>query len=408
MPPGQPSFDLLIIDEASQVRPQDALGAVARCQQLVVVGDPKQLPPTSFFDVSSSDDDSNGIDNQTAILDWCWEKYPQYALNWHFRSAHQSLIAFSNREFYDEQLFVFPSTHADPAIRYHYLDHAVYSSGCNRAEAEAVALAVQQHFALTPHLSLGVATLNQSQQNLISEQIDKLCEDDELLAAAIRKTEQQPERFFVKNLETVQGDERDVMILSMVYGKDAEAGKVYQRFGPLISQGGWRRLNVLITRARQRMEVFTSILSEEVRVRKDSSRGVQAWHDYLSYLEQLGSQQTAVTVSDAAPLSEQAFLRQLAERLEAEGYRCVAELGVGQFRVDLAILDDGGKRYQLGLLCDGRYYHGQRTASDRDRLLEAQLQRQGWTLYRLWAVDWFRDWEGEWKRLVERVGLFKI
>jgi len=293
----QLAFDVLIMDEASQVRPEEALGAIARCRQFVIIGDSKQLPPTQFFEKSAltadipQDLEKTAIEVHESILDIGLIQSHQHPLRWHYRAQHESLITFSNQHFYDGQLLIFPSPSryaAQLGIQHHYLADAYYQNGTNRVEAERVVAAVCQHFSQnsSPLPSLGVATFNREQQELITDLLDKHCQTDAELEQKIRATEQTSEPFFIKNLENVQGDERDVVLVSSVYGKDPETQRVYQRFGPIANATGWRRLNVIFTRARQRLALFTALQASDIQITANSQRGIRAWRDYLAYSEQ--------------------------------------------------------------------------------------------------------------------------
>jgi len=277
--PGAIEFDLLIIDEASQMRPADALGAVARCKQLVVVGDSKQLAPTSFFDrvIGSDDDDEEQFEAtiSESILDAVAPVFTCRQLRWHYRSRHPSLIAFSNRQFYDNRLMLFPSPHYGGealGIRFHGIGDGVFENQVNTVEAIAVADRVAKLLIENPALSLGVATMNAKQRDLIERLLEEHAKEDETFAEAWEKNRIEDEALFIKNLENVQGDEREVMIISCTYGRTAPGGRVMQRFGPINSAEGGRRLNVLFTRSRTRMEIFSSMVSSDVVISEKSPR----------------------------------------------------------------------------------------------------------------------------------------
>ncbi|MEN8217935.1 MAG: DUF4011 domain-containing protein, partial [Pseudomonadota bacterium] len=339
--PGQIEFDLLIMDEASQVRPEDALGAIARCRQIVIVGDPKQLPPTQFFErLVNEEDEETVFDGQESILDICLSTYQKGRLRWHYRSEHESLIAFSNRHFYDNELIVFPAPQTQAyGVHLNYVENGTYFKGRNQKEAEAVAAAVKGHFRNTPHLSLGVATFNSKQQELIAEVLDSWLE-------AQRNTiEKSAEPFFIKNLENVQGDERDVIFVSTTYGADPDSGRVFQRFGPISRDMGWRRLNVIFSRAKKRLELFTSMRSSDIQLKSDSKRGVRILKMYLEYAETLrsrlqtcsGKKEEAETGYDGRVTSKEAdsdFQIAISKILEVQGYKTVPNVGVAGFRID--------------------------------------------------------------------------
>ncbi len=404
IPPATLKFDLVIIDEASQMRPEEALGAIARANQAVIVGDEQQLPPTSFF-MREQFDDSDEIDidetvQEESILDLALSCFrPARDLRWHYRSRHESLIAFSNMQFYDERLQLFPSPMAmrdDFGVQARYIAGAVYKSGLNRKEADAVINAVAGFMHTHPNRSLGVATMNHKQREYILEEIDRLATVDDAIARYIARWESELEDFFVKNLENVQGDERDVIFVSTVYGPETEGGKVHQRFGPINSAVGHRRLNVLFTRARENLVLFTSLHANDIKADENSSRGLRALRAYLEYVEtgRLASGEETGREPDS---DFEIFVK---ERLEAIGCEVVPQVGVQGYFVDLGVKHP---RYPYGFLlgieCDGATYHSARSARDRDRLRQEVLENLDWNIYRIWSTDWFRDPNGEFARL---------
>ena len=282
--PGQLKFDLVVMDEASQLKPEDAIGALARGGQVVIVGDPKQLPPTSFFQrVSLDAEDDDADDSRTAveegesILDVASTLFqPVRRLRWHYRSRHHSLIAFSNDEFYQRNLIIFPSAyHDDPSlgVKHHFVSDGIFENGRNPREAAVVVEAVLEHMRQHPDESLGVVTLNFEQRELVEELLDQRLRDDPAAIAYQERMKGGQETLFVKNLENVQGDERDVIFISTTYGPDAR-GNQFQRFGPINSANGHRRLNVLFTRAKKRSVVFSSLDPERIQTTANSPWGV--------------------------------------------------------------------------------------------------------------------------------------
>ena len=287
---GRHEFDLVVIDEASQMRPEDSLGAVARGKQIVVVGDPKQLPPTSFFNRMDDGDDAEEDEveetvHSESILDLALGVFrPARRLRWHYRSKHGSLIAFSNKEFYEGKLIVFPSPrekHPEFGVQLVQVE-GNYRGRMNIPEVQVVAKAAVDFMRKFPGRSLGIATLNQSQRDLLLDEMDRIFARDEEVAAYREKWEDTLEPFFVKNLENVQGDERDVIFISTVYGAN-ESGKLLQRFGPINGRTGHRRLNVLFTRAKERVVVYSSMKPSEIRIDETSSAGVRALRGYLEF-----------------------------------------------------------------------------------------------------------------------------
>ena len=288
--PGKIAFDLVVMDEASQIKPQDALGAVARGAQLVVVGDPKQLPPTSFFDriVQDDEEDPTGIEESESILDATRTMFPARRLRWHYRSQHESLIAFSNHSFYESNLVLFPSPHKQTesyGIQYSRVPRGCFVNRRNMEEAKVISEAVREHFKRRPEETLGVVAMNAEQRLQIERAIETLAKDDFVFQEWLDKDATRHESLFIKNLENVQGDERDVIFISMTYGPQEPGGKVFQRFGPINSDVGWRRLNVLFTRSKKRMHIFSSMGSDDITTGPTAKRGVQALRDYLSYCE---------------------------------------------------------------------------------------------------------------------------
>ena len=410
--PDSVAFDLVVFDEASQVRPVDALGALLRAEKAVVVGDSQQLPPSSFFDrmVQSNDDDEDEGESVTADIEsilglFASRDAPSRALRWHYRSRHESLIAVSNQEFYDGNLVIFPSPDVGreaTGLRFHHLPYAVYDRGrsaANKREAEAVAEAVMEHAVKSPGLSLGVAAFSQSQARAIEDRLEMLRLQDDSGEEFFATHPEEP--FFVKNLENVQGDERDVIFISIGYGRDA-TGQVSMNFGPLNNQGGERRLNVLITRAKHQCHIFANLRADDIDLSKTRSVGVRALKTFLAYAE------TGVMPVDVPYESDfsvdSPFQREVARRLESLGYQVHQEVASGGKFVDIGIVDPQRPgRYIIGIECDGASYHSSRSARDRDRLREEVLEGLGWTLHRVWSTDWFKNSERELGRTVEAI-----
>jgi very-short-patch-repair endonuclease/DNA polymerase III delta prime subunit len=395
LPPHTIGFDMVVFDEASQVKPVDAFGAVLRGAQLVVVGDDRQLPPTVFFEAEGDveEDYSESImSDLESILGLCYTRgIPQTMLRWHYRSQHESLITVSNYEFYDNKLVVFPSPDRgkeEAGLFYHYLPDTEYDRGKSRRnprEAREVAEAIMRHAKLFPDLTLGVAAFSLSQTQAIRDQLELLRRQNPSCEAFFLSHPHEP--FFTKNLENVQGDERDVIFISVGYGRTAE-GRVSMHFGPLNQEGGERRLNVLITRARKRCEVFTNLKSDDIDLGKTAARGVQVLKRFLQYAD-TGHLEMSLPSARGA---ESAFEEAVAANLTQLGYRVEPQVGTGGFFIDLAIIDDDRPgRYLLGIECDGATYHSARSARDRDRLRQQVLEKLGWQIHRIWSTDWFRN-----------------
>ena len=402
--PGILYFDLVVMDEASQMPPEDSLGAILRGSQLVVVGDQMQLPPTTFFqriestDLAEDDEEQDGVVPEESVLDMaigCFQ--PVRRLSWHYRSQHESLIAFSNKEFYNERLVVFPSPHASHKNYGVKLVEVkgIYASHQNRPEAEALVNSALEFMRSNINTSLGIVALNHSQSELITELMDRLYASYPEAECYRARWAETSEPIFVKNLETVQGHERDAIFISTVYGKDA-AGNFYQRLGPINGIYGFRRLNVLFTRAKQQIRIFTSMSSSDIRVDKTTKRGVEVLKNYLQFAKSglLDFGQS----SGRDPDSD--FERWFAERLESKGFEVVPQLGVAGYFIDLAVRNpDKPGSFLLGLECDGATYHSAKSARDRDRLRQEILERLGWKIYRIWSTDWFRNPSMEFEKL---------
>ncbi|MFT6554138.1 DUF4011 domain-containing anti-phage protein Hhe [Alcanivorax sp. DSM 26295] len=396
--PGKIDFDLVVMDEASQIKPQDALGAVARGAQLVVVGDPKQLPPTSFFDriVDDGEEDPTGIEESESILDATLPMFPSRRLRWHYRSQHENLIAFSNHSFYESDLVLFPSPYKqtdDYGIQYSRIPRGCFVNRKNLEEAKIISEAVREHFRRRPDETLGVVAMSAEQRQHIERAIETLAKDDPVFQEWLDKDATRRESLFVKNLENVQGDERDVIFISMTYGPPEPGAKVFQRFGPINSDVGWRRLNVLFTRSKKRMHIFSSMGSDDIVVGPTSKRGVQALRDFLSYCE------TGIlhrTERDTGRGPDSDFEVAVMAALRDEGFECIPQVGVAGFFIDVAVVDPGNPgRYLMGIECDGATYHSAKSARDRDRLRQKILERLGWRIRRIWSTDWFKNPQGE-------------
>lgn len=406
--PGSIFFDVLVIDEASQVRPVEALGAAARAEQMVVVGDDRQLPPTSFFsrtlDDVETDDDAPVAGDLESVLGLCKScNMSERMLRWHYRSRHHSLIAVSNREFYENRLYVVPSpSDAGPAtgVRLHHVADGVYEragSRTNPVEARRVAEHVIRHAETAPHLTLGVGAFSVQQRDAILDELERLRRARPDLEPFFATGSAEP--FFVKNLENIQGDERDVILISVGYGRDA-SGYMAMSFGPLSNEGGERRLNVLITRARTRCEVFSSITDDDIDLNRATGAGPRAFKAFLRYartgvlgVETVGGQ------GHHSPFEES-----VARAIASQGYQVEPQVGVAGFFIDLAVRDpDQPGRFLLGIECDGAAYHSARSTRDRDRLRQQVLEDRGWRIHRIWSTDWFNRPQEELRRVVAAI-----
>ena len=413
--PGGLKFDLLLIDEASQVRPADAVGAIMRCHQVVVVGDQKQMPPTSFFDrqVGAEDEavepedieeiQATQLGDMESILSLCESRAMAGGmLRWHYRSRHPSLIAVSNHEFYDDSLVYPPSP--DKAGKRSGLSfvhvEGVYERGKRRnnpPEAQVVAEQVLAHAREHPDETLGVVALSVAQRDTIRNKLEFMRAEHPELEAFCKETKD--DAFFVKNLENVQGDERDVIFISICYGKDAD-GYMSQNFGPVSSEGGERRLNVLFTRARKRCRIFASIRHSDIRVDATKQAGARVLKRYMKYAE-TGELDIPVLTGDEM---DSPFEAAVAQALQSHGYRVSTQVGSSGFRIDLAVYDpDDEDRFLLAVECDGARYHSSSWARERDRLRQIVLEQKGWTFHRVWSTDWFYNRDIELLKLLEAV-----
>jgi len=404
--PGQAEFDLVIMDEASQIKPEDAIGAVARGGQLIVVGDPKQLPPTNFFDtiLDGNGDDVTGIEESESILDIALRVFSKRRLRWHYRSQHESLIAFSNQSFYESDLVIFPSPHnktEDYGVQCSKVHRGCFVNRRNSEESKIISEAVREHFRNHPEETLGVVAMNVEQRDQIERSIEMLAKDDTSFQAWLEKDQSRQESLFIKNLENVQGDERDVIFISMTYGPQEIGGNVFQRFGPINSDTGWRRLNVLFTRSKKRMHVFTSMSSTDIVIGPNSRLGVKALRDFLAYVE-TGILHHTEVVTGRGPDSD--FEIAVSKFLELEGFKCIPQVGVAGFFIDLAVIDPGNPgKFIMGIECDGATYHSAKSVRDRDRLRQAILERLGWQIRRIWSTDWFKDPHSELRPIIQEL-----
>lgn len=407
--PGTISFDLIVMDEASQLKPEEAIGAIARGTQLIVVGDPKQLPPTTFFSRMGQTPDDDGsaqiaaVDAESILDVMIGHFRPVRTLKFHYRSRHESLIAFSNAEFYRGNLVVFPSPYPNGkalGLRYHYVADGVYESQMNQVEAARVVDAVVDHILTRPEDSLGVVTLNVKQRDLI----------DELLTERIRQMPKADEykkewasrgmELFVKNLENVQGDERDRIIISTTFGKPRNTSVVRQNFGPISREGGWRRLNVLFTRARKSVAVFSSMQPEDIVSDEKTPAGTKALRNYLTYARN----GVLTTEVDTGLEPDSDFEVAVIDVLKSKGYEVTPQLGVAGFRIDIAVRHpDYPSTYLAAVECDGASYHTGVSVRDRDRIRQEILESLGWRgkIYRIWSTSWFRSPRAEAEKLVE-------
>lgn len=403
-------FDVVIFDEASQICSEDAIGSIMRGKQIIIAGDNKQLPPTRFFG-TTAEEDEEFIDEEDAsneiyesVLDEAAVFMPTVPLKWHYRSKHESLIAFSNREIYNNDLYTFPSssTAENDGVSLVHVSEGVYDRGGskkNRIEAMTVAKLIFEHFRHSRR-SLGVIAFSEAQQEAIRDYVDELRKKHPEYEKCFSEDTAEP--FFIKNLENVQGDERDTIIFSVGYGKDGN-GNLHYNFGPLNKPGGERRLNVAITRAKYEVKIVSSILHTDLDDEKLNKRGPQLLKSYLYYASTRGKfNPNSGTTSDAgfdSPLEEDVY-----DTLTARGLILHKQVGCSSYRIDLAVVDPNHPgRYLLGIECDGATYHSSKTARDRDRLRQQVLESLGWKIHRIWSQDWFKRKRHEIDKIVDLV-----
>ncbi len=399
------------MDEASQIPVWDAVGAIARGRKVVMVGDPKQLPPTAFFGraEADADEDSDVDTDMESILDECLgANLPTMNLSWHYRSRHESLIAFSNHRYYDGGLVTFPSpVTEDRAVSFHHVVDGVYEKGgarTNKPEARALVAdlvgRLKDPAFRASRLTVGVVTFNAEQQRLIEDLLD----EERRKAPAIEPyfAEDALEPVFVKNLENVQGDERDVMYFSITYGPDL-TGAVSMNFGPMNRDGGERRLNVAVTRARHELRVFSSLRPEQFDLSRTAALGVRDLKHFLEFAER-GHRALAEAVRGSVGGFDSPFEKAVAGALAQKGWQVHPQVGVSAFRIDLGVVDpDAPGRYLAGIECDGATYHRSATARDRDKLREQVLRGLGWDIVRVWSTDWWHDADGAMEKVNARL-----
>ncbi|MBN2152713.1 MAG: DUF3320 domain-containing protein [Candidatus Lokiarchaeota archaeon] len=410
-------FDVVIFDEASQVCPEDAIGAILRAKQLIVAGDEKQMPPTRFFQAElDTDADEEDVPMFESLLDECATVgLTNFLLKWHYRSRKEGLIAFSNLNFYDNNLVTFPDNGRhkaelgkpahEPGVQFVHVPEGIYARQKNPVEARVVARAVIDHFKANPDRSLGIVAMGITQEEAIHNELEKIYKGDPSLEQLVKTQKQEP--LFIKNLENVQGDERDVIFISVGYARN-EAGVLHLNFGPINKSGGERRLNVAITRARYLVKVFCSFLPAEVDLKRSNS---PSFHKLIHYLEyaRTGDLASAVRLdASSIPVLEGPLEEDVYRALVAKGFVVDKQIGCSGYRIDLAIVNpEKASEYILGVVCDGRSYRAGETARDRDRLRQQVLEGLGWRLFHVWSPDWVNKKEEVVARIEKLVGDIK-
>ncbi len=401
--PKREPFDIVVFDEASQLPTCKAVGVLARGKDAVIVGDPKQMPPTSFFATNAVDEDNLEAEDLESILDDCLAlNMPQSHLLWHYRSRHESLIAFSNSQFYENKLLTFPSVNdRESKVRLIHVD-GVFDRGktrTNKVEAEAVVAEIRRRYK-DPELSkqsLGIVTFNVSQQHLIDDLLNDACTQDAQLEKWVYNAE---EPLFIKNLENVQGDERDVILFSIGFGPD-ENGRVYMNFGPLNRDGGWRRLNVAVSRARCEMMIFSTLRSEQLDLNRTKAEGVAALRNFLEYAEGRTLEEADLQTKKE---SHDGIAAAICKALEEKGFEADLSVGRSEYRIDIGVIDPKNPgEYILGILLDGTGYGTARTTRDREIAQISVLNGLGWNILRVWCMDWWDNRQKELNRILSKL-----
>lgn len=378
-------FDIVVFDEASQMPTCEAVGSIARGKSVVVVGDPKQMPPTSFFTTATTDEENMEMEDLDSILDdFISLSLPSRYLSWHYRSQHESLISFSNKQYYDGRLLTFPSVDCkESRVSLQHVD-GYYDYGktrTNRAEAEAIVADVAERLNRNEKQSIGIVAFSKPQSDLIEDLLTEMLEASPEL---MERANQLEEPVFVKNLENAQGDERDVILFSVGYGPDRE-GRVSMNFGPLNQAGGERRLNVAVSRARAEMKIFSTLTPSQIDENRTSAEGVIGLKRFLEFASQnLGEKMFSQAKRKNSMIAE------VASKLSKLGYEVSTNVGLSNLQVDIAIaVPQDSTKFKLGIICDGENYQNLKTMRDRELVQPGMLQNLGWKIMHLWSVDWF-------------------
>ncbi|MFT6065153.1 MAG: very-short-patch-repair endonuclease [Paraglaciecola sp.] len=403
MSQGNLEFDLVIFDEASQVKVVDALIPILRGKLIVVVGDSKQMPPTDFFSKTFESEENEDVnitgDIESILGMFLAQGVKESMLKWHYRSRHDSLINLSYQEFYNGRLVVFPSSGTNEkatGLRFNHIPESIYERGTSRTnpyEAKMVAKSAMKHALINPDLTQGVVAFLTAQRDCIILELEGLRRQDLSLEAFFSK--ENLEDFFIKNLENVQGDERDIVFISIGYGRTVHR-KVTNSFGPISGVGGKRRLNVLITRARLGMEVFCNFIADDIETKNTSPFGIKALKSFLKYA-QTGKIENRCETGKG---TDSPFEDEVIKAIEDLGYKVEPKVGSAGFFIDIAVIDPvKSSKYILAVECDGESYHSSATARDRDRLRQNVSEKLGWTFHRIWSTDWFRTPERQIEKL---------
>jgi superfamily I DNA and/or RNA helicase len=397
-------FDILIFDEASQLPTCEAVSALARAKQAIIVGDPKQMPPTSFFSTVKLDEENMDVEDLESILDDCLSlSVPSKYLLRHYRSKHESLIAFSNVNYYENKLLTFPSfDDLNRKVKHHKVK-GFYDKGktrTNKFEADEIVQYIKTHYSdpQKRKLSLGVVTFSQTQQSLIEDKLQNLFIFEPILEELANDSN---EPLFVKNLENVQGDERDIILFSVCYAPDEE-GKMSMNFGPLNRDGGWRRLNVAVTRARYEMHIYATLQTDQIDLNRTSAEGVAGLKAFLQFAEK---GHLSVRPEDVQEnFNKQHLSASISKKLKEKGLNVTCNIGTSNFKVDIGIVHpDKPQQYILGIVVDGHYYYNTHTANDREMIMPSMLKALGWNIHRIWTIDWLENSDKIIDTIIEKV-----
>lgn len=397
----QEQYDIVIFDEASQLPTCKAVGVLARGKNAVIVGDPNQMPPTSFFAGNTVDEDNLDIEDLDSILDDCLALgMPQAHLQWHYRSRHESLIAFSNNEFYENSMLTFPSVN-DREKRVSLIKVDGFfnrkKGRVNEGEGAAIVKEIRRRYN-DPQLkkqSVGVVTFNISQQALIEDLLQEEFAKD---VDFDKWANGEGENLFVKNLENVQGDERDVILFSVAFGPD-EDGKLSLNFGPLNKEGGWKRLNVAVSRARSEMVVFSTMTADMIDLKRTKSKGVESLKNFLEFAQK---GKLKLVISENQGSKYHGIMDELCSALESSGYKYQKDVGHSKFKVDVAVVNPyDSDEYLLGIMMDGDSYRQSANTKDREVSQISVLTGLGWELHRIWTMDWWDNKQKEIDKVLE-------
>ena len=410
LPVSKESFDVVVFDEASQITVWDAIGTLSRGKQIIVAGDPKQMPPSNFFgrNIEYNEDELGLDEDLESILDeLIGSSMPTMRLNWHYRSRCESLIAFSNEKYYENSLVTFPSAKTNQkSVSYRFVEDGCYERGArvNKNEAKAVVEECVKRLKSPDenirNKSIGIVTFNSDQQKLIEDLLDKERENNPEIEFAFNPDN--PDAVFVKNLETVQGDERDVILFSVTYGPD-KTGKVSMNFGPLNRIGGERRLNVAFTRSKYEMVIFSTLQADQIDLSRTNAKGVEDLKGFLQYAKQ-GKSVLSTNSSDDKLKYTDLFEQEVAEQLTKLGWTVHTNIGTSSYRIAVAVVHPDNKdEYLAGIECDGEIYFNSATARDRDKSRQTVLEGLGWNMLRVWSVDWWTNKKGAIENLDNRL-----